>query len=174
MRALAAFFLLVFAHASAASDGCAAKTVYLVRHAEKAVVADEPDPGLSELGQRSAQALRDWFEGKPLDAIYTTHLRRTQQTALPLAGARDLDLLVLPASDTARLLARLKRRHCGGHVLVVGHSNTVPEIAAAWGAEPFEIAETEFGWVYSLRSGQSAPARERYVIDPVRGEPAKP
>ena len=76
-----------------------------------------------------------WAEGRPIDAVYATHLRRTQLTAAPLAAARDLDLRVLPAGDTARLLARLRAAHCGGEVLVVGHSNTVPELAQldAWG-----------------------------------------
>ena len=167
MRALAVVALLACAQmdAHATETPCAADTVHLVRHAEKAS-SDDRDPLLSELGQRSAQALRDWFRGKPLQAIYATDLRRTQHTALPLAAARDLDLRVIAAADTPRLLARLRLGHCGAHVLVVGHSNTVPEIAAALGATPFAIEETEFGWVYSVRPGTAAVARERYAPAP--------
>lgn len=154
--------LLVVVQQSAASERCAPAAVHLMRHAEKVAVAD-PDPDLSDLGQRSAAGLVAWFDGKPLAAIYSTHLRRTEQTALPLASARDLDLRVLPASDTVRLLERLRSRHCDEHVLVVGHSNTVPEIAVALGAEPFAIDDSEFGWIYTWRNGVAKIARARYV-----------
>lgn len=162
IRALGvAALLLVVIPQCAASERCAATTMHLMRHAEKAAVAD-PDPELSDVGQRRAAGLVAWFDGKPLAAIYSTHLRRTQQTALPLARARDLDLRVLPAAETARLLQRLRRRHCGEHVLVVGHSNTVPEIAVALGAAPFVIEDSEYGWVYTWRGGVAQVARERY------------
>lgn len=162
IRALGvAALLLVVVQQSAASERCAATAVHLMRHAEKAAVAD-PDPELSDAGQRRAAGLVAWFDGKPLAAIYSTHLRRTQQTALPLSSARDLDLRVLPASDTVRLLERLRSRHCNEHVLVVGHSNTVPEIAVALGAEPFVIEDSEYGWVYTWRRGVARVARERY------------
>ncbi len=157
-----AALLLAVVQQSAASERCAPAAVHLVRHAEKAAVAD-PDPDLSDLGQRSAAGLVAWFDGKPLAAIYSTHLRRTQQTALPLANARDLDLRVLPASDTVRLLERLRSRHCDQHVLVVGHSNTLPEIAIALGAEPFAIDDAEYGWMYTWRNGVAQLARARYV-----------
>ena len=140
---------------------CDPGTVYLVRHAEKATGAD-PDVELSEQGKATAQALAAYFKDRELDAIYSTHLRRTQQTALPVASARDLDLRVLPAGDTARLLQRLKHVHCSEDVLVVGHSNTVPEIAAALGSEAFEIADTEFGTIWFKPPG-AAWQHERFV-----------
>ena len=143
--------------------------IYLVRHAEKAADGSD-DPPLSEAGKRHAQALAAWFDGKPLAAVYATHLRRTQQTALPVATARDLDLRVLPAGDSARLVQRLRARDCGQPALVVGHSNTVPEIAAALGAAPFSIPETEFGWVYMWKAGQAEVQRVRYAVEPTRAE----
>lgn len=156
-----AALLLAFTPPGTAAESCAPAAVHLMRHAEKALTADA-DPDLSEAGQRNAAALVAWFEGKPLAAIYSTNLRRTQQTALPLAGARDLDLRVLPASDTVRLLQRLQARHCGEHVLVVGHSNTVPEIAGEMGAEAFVIDDAEYGWVYTVAPGAGPMRREAY------------
>lgn len=164
MRLVLAIALFALAQAALAAPACVAGTVYLVRHAEKAADGSD-DPPLSAAGQRSAQALLTWFEGKPLDAIYATHLRRTQQTALPLATRRDLDLRVLPAANSAGLIERLRTRHCEQVVLVVGHSNTVPDVAAALGAAPFAIAETEFGWVYAITPGSTDPARSRYAPD---------
>lgn len=149
MRLALAIAWLALAQAASATQPCGADAVYLVRHAEKAADGSD-DPPLSEAGQRSAQALADWFEGKALDAVYATHLRRTQQTALPLATQRDLDLRVLAAGDTARLVKRLRRKHCGESVLVVGHSNTVPQVAMAlWGAE-FTIPEQAYGVIYRI------------------------
>lgn len=156
------FALATVAAPSGAQAACAPATVYLVRHAEKAAATSDPDVELSETGRASANALAHWIGQRPLDAVYSTHLRRTQQTAMPVAAARDLDLRVLPASDTARLVERLRTRHCDQHVLAVGHSNTVPEIAAALGAEAFTIDESEYGWVYVVDSGTAQARRERY------------
>jgi len=159
MRAAAFALLLAAALPAAATSVCEPAALHLVRHAEKAAGAD-PDVELSDAGRTTAQALATYFATRPLDAVYATHLRRTQQTAMPAATARGLELRVLPAADTDRLVAALKQT-CGQHVLVVGHSNTVPAIAAAFGHEPFEIGESDFGtvWTYSA----AAWAAERFV-----------
>ena len=141
---------------------CEPATVYLVRHAEKATGTD-PDVELSDTGKATAQALAAYFAPRKLDAIYATHLRRTQQTALPVATATDREVRVLPAGDTARLLQRLKQAHCSEHVLVVGHSNTVPEIAVALGSEPFEIAEGEFGTIWFKPAAGAGWQHEKFV-----------
>jgi broad specificity phosphatase PhoE len=149
--------------AAAEPTACVAASVHLARHAEKAAaIGGDADVVLSEAGRARAQALLAWFDGKPLDAIYTTDLRRTQQTALPLAAARRLELRVLAAHDDAGLLRRLRERHCGGHVLVIGHSNTVPAIAQALGAAPFTIGDGEFGVIYTLMPPSNELRRERF------------
>ena len=166
MRSL--LLALLLAPVAATAADCAPAVLHLVRHAEKAETPGDKDPLLSAAGERRAQALVAWAEGRPIDAVYATHLRRTQATAAPLAAARDLDLRVLPAGDTARLLARLRSAHCGGQVLVVGHSNTVPELAQAFGAAPFEIGEGEYGRVYTLHPPAAELQREHF------GEPPPP
>lgn len=165
MRTLLALAFALAAGGAQAAD-CAPATLHLLRHAEKAAVADDPDPPLSPAGQARAAALVTWAEGRPIDAIYATQLRRTQQTAAPLAAARDLELRVLPAADDARLLARLRGAHCGQHVLVVGHSNTVPALAQAFGAQAFAIAEHEFGTVFTLRPPAGAVERTLFGAAP--------
>lgn len=159
--ALLAGALAAPAGARAITD-CETGALYLVRHAEKAAGAD-PDVELSDSGKATAQALVAFFAGRGLDAVYATHLRRTQQTALPVATQHDLEVRVLPAGDTARLIARLKTAHCGQHVLVVGHSNTVPEIAAALGAAPFAIEETDFGTVWFTPQAGAPWQHEKFV-----------
>lgn len=156
MRLRAASVLLLAAFAlpagARAVAPCEPAALYLVRHAEKIADSKDPDVELSDQGKATAQALAAFFRERGLDAIYATHLRRTQQTALPLATARGLELRVLPAGDTERLVAHLHQA-CGQHVLVVGHSNTVPAIAQAFGAEAFEIGEAQFGTVWMRETG---------------------
>lgn len=78
----------------------------LIRHAESennALMAagriDErvPDPSISALGQRQAQALADWAASDrsnlpKIDRIYTSLMIRTIQTAKPLADTLDLPM----------------------------------------------------------------------------------
>jgi phosphohistidine phosphatase SixA len=161
MRTALALLLLALAGAARAGD-CAPAALHLLRHAEKAATPGDADPELSAAGRQRAAALVHWAQERPIDAIYATHLRRTQQTAAPLAAARDLELRVLPAGDTPRLLARLRGAHCGGHVLVVGHSNTVPELAQAFGAAPFAIDEGQYGTVYTLQPPATAVAQTAF------------
>jgi len=123
----------------------------LVRHAEKA--ADDPrDPSLAPAGQARAQRLADVLRDAPLAAAYATQFRRTQLTAQPAATAHSLQVMRYDAAEpAAALAARLRTAHPQGTVLVVGHSNTVPALAAALcecNVEP--IPETEYGRMYRL------------------------
>lgn len=74
--------------------------IHLIRHGQtpsnisKALDTGFPGAPLTELGREQAASLPGRLEGTPLDAIYTSPLIRTQQTATPLATARGLDLLV--------------------------------------------------------------------------------
>ncbi|HVF77197.1 MAG TPA: histidine phosphatase family protein [Solirubrobacteraceae bacterium] len=74
--------------------------IVLVRHgASEAAVEDEPfellegqaDPALSEAGERQALAVAAHLAGEPLRGLYITPLRRTAQTAAPLAAATGLE-----------------------------------------------------------------------------------
>lgn len=124
-------------------------TVVLVRHAEK--VAEGQDPGLSDIGHAHAERLAQLLENAGLAAIYVTEWKCTQETAAPVAAASGLTPKVVPAERHKRLLRRLKWRHRGDVVLVVGHSNTVPLIAAGLGASIGVVeAEAYSGlWVIS-------------------------
>ena len=126
---LAIAFLALFVSCAA----CAAEpTIFVVRHAEKAQGGDEKDPGLSEAGRARAESIAKVLKDAGITAIYATELKRTQQTAEPLARLMQLDLTIVPAKETAALVSRL--RATDGAALVVGHSNTVPQILQALGA----------------------------------------
>jgi 2,3-bisphosphoglycerate-dependent phosphoglycerate mutase len=75
----------------------------LVRHArpERAESTAGPaDPPLSPLGSLQAEALAGWLASDPagpVDAVYTSPLRRATETAEPLAAALGVEALVEPA-----------------------------------------------------------------------------
>jgi broad specificity phosphatase PhoE len=156
--------LLLAIAAFGAPAACAADTadarpalVLLVRHAEK---AKEPadDPPLTAAGAQRAQDLARALRDAGVTAIVTTQLRRTRDTAQPLAAALGLTSEAVPVGDDegahATAVAAAVRRHAGGVVLVVGHSNTVPKIIAALGGPSMpEICESLFANLYVLEPG---------------------
>ncbi len=124
-------------------------TVVLVRHAER--VAEGQDPGLSDIGHAHAARLAELLARAGLDAIYVTEWKRTQETAAPVAATSSVEPRVVPAERHKRLLRRLKWRHRGDVVLVVGHSNTVSLVAEGLGAsiDPVEAEDYSGLWIIS-------------------------
>jgi phosphohistidine phosphatase SixA len=124
-------------------------SIFVVRHAERADTSGgapammATDPDLSEAGHTRAGALAALLKDADIGAIFVTEFKRTQQTAAPLAKALGIAPLVVPAKDTAGLVARLKK--AGTNALVVGHSNTVPDVITALGvSRPVAVADTEY------------------------------
>lgn len=102
-------------------------TFILVRHAEK----DYGDkPNLIEIGRQRAEKLKMMLERVDLDAVYSTDTKRTMQTAEPTAAFHDLKIQSYNAFELNQLAARLRSKHRGETVLVVGHSNTTPALAS--------------------------------------------
>jgi phosphohistidine phosphatase SixA len=113
------------------------------------------DPALSAEGAANAQRLLAWFEGraKP-QAIYVSPTRRARETAAPLAANLGLTPKEYNPGDTAALLARVRSET--GSVLVVGHSNTVPDIVAGLGGtRPAPLSDSDYGavWVVAKAGG---------------------
>jgi len=54
------------------------------------------DPPLSEEGREQARRLARWLEREPLDALYSSPLRRALETAEPLAQVRGLETRIEP------------------------------------------------------------------------------
>jgi broad specificity phosphatase PhoE len=142
-----------------AIDAGAGTTVIVVRHAEKA--ADHPDdPSLDEAGERRAAELLRVLDDARIDAVYSTQLRRTLATAGPLAARRGLEVTVRPiargeaSAHSERLAREILAAHPGGSVLVVGHSNTVPELVRALSGAPVEeMTEAEYDHLYVVVIG---------------------
>jgi broad specificity phosphatase PhoE len=127
--------------------------VIVIRHAEKESIS-APDPPLSAAGEARAALLARMFgEDKGagrLDAIYISSALRNRMTAAPLAARLGIVPIVAPTDDPKRLGHRIVRENSGKRVLVIGHTNTVPDIVAALSGrnDIAPIDEKEFGTLY--------------------------
>ena len=127
----------------------AQSTLFLVRHAEAAGdTSGGKNPDLSEAGRARAERLATVLKDAGIAAVFTTEFARTQGTAAPLARAAGVELTVVPAADSTRtLVAKLKEQ--GRNALVVGHSNTLPEIIKALGVStPVKIEGSDFDQLF--------------------------
>lgn len=149
-------WLLAALAALIAVPAFAQPTVYVMRHLEK---AEGNDPALSPLGARNAARLPAVLGATPPTTIYVSTTRRALETALPLAASLRLAPKTYDPRDTAALIARVRAE--SGTVLIVGHSNTVPEIVAALGGtRPADIPETQFGDIWRVdRDGTTTHIR---------------
>ena len=141
---LAAVLLLAAcSHRPVTVDASPANFV-VVRHAEMAATGD--DPSLTDAGRARAAALATALANEPVVAVYSTAYARTRETAGPTAAAQGLAVSTYDAGEPAVAFARrLRAAHPAGTVLVVGHSNTVPAIAAALcGCEVAPMDESEY------------------------------
>lgn len=155
---LAGLGALVFALVlGAAWNRAAMTTVFVVRHAEKAVDGTK-DPALSAAGVAHAARYASLFStgarGQALAAVYATEFRRTRQTAEAVARPLGLPVTVLPGKDVTGLVEDIKRHYRGTSVLVVGHSNTVPEIIRALGGRQVAaISDADYARLYVVSVG---------------------
>jgi phosphohistidine phosphatase SixA len=118
-------------------------TVYIVRHAEKA--DNSADPPLSAAGQARAEELAHVLGDEGLDAVFVTNFLRTQQTGAPVAVAAGVTPQQYQATATQSVVDTILADHIGDRVLVVGHSNTVDDIAAGLGATGLsDLGEDQF------------------------------
>lgn len=143
-RVLRLWLPVLLAAWSSVASAQPARTVILVRHAERAG-GTSPDVGISEAGRCRAEALAGMLADAGVRHIFTTEVARTGQTAAPLAKKLNLTPEVVPAKDIDGLVAKLRSGPAGAAVLVVGHSNTVPEIIERLGGEAVApIADSEY------------------------------
>ena len=144
--------------------------VIVIRHAEK-VEGGGADPPLSEAGEARAALLARMFgdASKPghIDAIYVTPSLRNRMTAAPLAARLGLTPTVTPSDDPRGLARRVLRDHRGARILIVGHRDTIPALAAALSgaADLPAMAADEYGTMYIVtapRVGRANVLRVNY------------
>lgn len=120
-----------------AAQAAPATTVILVRHGEK--VAGAPamndDPALTPEGEGRAQRLATMLRFSGVTTIYTTPFTRTRNTAAPVAAMLKVTPVEVKPGPTfaADIAAKIRALPAGSTVLVVGHSNTTPNVIKALG-----------------------------------------
>ena len=151
LGALAALFLVSIAAWFVLS--MTTTTVVVVRHAEKELGSID-DPPLSQAGEERAELLARLFGSREgagrIVAVFASDTRRAQRTAEPLAARLGIAVKPVPAVDVTGLLRQIRADYRGRNVLVVGHSNTVPEIVRRLSGDPSvpPMAESEYGTIY--------------------------
>jgi phosphohistidine phosphatase SixA len=112
-------------------------TYYIVRHAEKAKGIDPAtmmtatDPPLTLEGQERTLKLKEILSGKNVRHFYSTNTLRTISTAKPLKELFLNTTIKIYSSKPDSMDAFIQELKSirKGNVLVVGHSNTVDDIA---------------------------------------------
>jgi broad specificity phosphatase PhoE len=121
--------------------------ILVVRHAEKNTAMLGADPPLSAAGMLRTRDLGRMLARAGLTAVYTTPYLRNRQTADPVA--REHGLVPKVIHDTDSTLAAIRAEPPGSKVLVVGHSNTLPQIIDGLTGTPIEpFTEGEFDRLY--------------------------
>jgi 2,3-bisphosphoglycerate-dependent phosphoglycerate mutase len=109
-------------------------TIVVIRHAEKQIGTIDDAP-LSPQGEQRATRIAQMFGDAEafgrVKQIYVTDTRRSQQTAAALAQRLSLKpVIVDPKASPDEIARRVLRENRGGLAIVVGHSNTVPQLVA--------------------------------------------
>ena len=141
--------------------------VYLVRHAEKST-ENPSNPDLSPKGYVRADSLASQLREAGIDVIITTHLKRSIETAQPLARKRGItpEVITITGSTAEHVdsVAAAVRRHTGSRILVVGHSNTIGRIAEALGAPHIgDLCDNEYSDLIILSIHRRSPVG--YLVD---------
>jgi broad specificity phosphatase PhoE len=151
----------------APSLASAQQLVIVVRHAERAdggamSATKQTDPLLSGEGEARAKRLATMLRESGIAAIYATEYKRTQDTAKPIAERLGLKVQSHKAQDTAGLVAMLKAAHAKDVVLVVGHSNSMPDVIKALGGPAIKIPDDEYDTIYFLVPATGTLSKIRY------------
>lgn len=158
---------------SLAASAAAQQTIFLVRHAERAdggaagapgMVSPANDPPLSAAGKARAARLASMLRSAGIAHVFTTEYKRTRETAAPLAAQLKLTQVMAAAKDLDPLVERV--RQVKGNVLIVGHTNTVPDLLKRFGLkDTVAMADDEYDnlfIVFRPAAGEPTLIRVRY------------
>jgi broad specificity phosphatase PhoE len=137
-------------------------TIYVVRHAEKETGIDPTtmktygDPPLSLEGQERALKLKEVLSSKDIKYFYSTNTLRTISTAKPLKELY-LDRPIQTYSskpDSMDAFIQRIRSIKKGNVLIVGHSNTIDDLAnkiVGSNVVPGDLKDSDYDNLYQIK-----------------------
>lgn len=124
-------------------------TLILSRHAEKSELG-----GLSKQGIERAKRLAFMLQDIKIDAVYSTDYLRTKQTATPTTKQHQLAIELYSSNQNLieDIQAILNDKQQAHTLLIIGHSNTIPQLIYALGGDALnDIDETDFSNLYLLQ-----------------------
>lgn len=122
------------------------KTIFVIRHLQK---AQGEDPSLNSEGVAAAVRLANMLADKGISAIYATPTHRAMETAAPLGRKTGVAITEYDPQNPESLVASVAENE--GAVLVVGHSNTVPDLVVRFGGHsPPQLTEQDYGTVFRV------------------------
>jgi broad specificity phosphatase PhoE len=157
VRTAVAALMTIIAALPASGAAADRQVIFVVRHAERAAATNQAppsqvpaghpmmadDPPLSPAGEARAARLATMLASAGIQRIYTTEFKRTRQTAAPLADKLKEQPVMAAAQDPAPLVAQLRQGK--GNALVVGHSNTIPDLLKRLGVkDEVKIGDDEY------------------------------
>ena len=141
--------LIFAALAVAPAPAVAGEPVYVIRHLQK---AQGDDPPLTDQGRQNAEALASMLADRNIVAVFATPTKRAMETGEPLARRLGLPVTPYDPRDPDGLAAAVAAAN--GPVLVVGHSNTVPDLVARFGGpRPAAIGDDSYGTLFLVGAG---------------------
>ncbi len=127
-------------------------SIYLVRHGEKQAVKE--DPKLTQCGKLRAEQIANMLAQTNIKHIYSTPYQRTMATAAPFAKQNKLAIKQYSPAKLAQFSQQLLKQK--ESALVVGHSNTTPQLAALLSeVEVAEITEKQYRNLYQIHVSSS-------------------
>jgi broad specificity phosphatase PhoE len=153
--------VLIFAACSSSQEP---KTIYIVRHAEKQLTGN--DPKLTVAGNARAGKLAQILADKNIKHVFSTNYNRTRLTVAPTASEAGVEIEIYEPKNHDALVEQI--RELEGNILVVGHSNTVGQIANYFvgdGEKYGDLEDTEYNYIYVItveKDGTSSVLRKTY------------
>jgi len=148
-------------------------TVIAVRHAEKKLEPNNPDPDLTPAGEARAKEIARMFAGAGINVIYATQYKRTQETVKPLTDQTGITPTLVQANQTEELAKQIQTNHRGQTIFVAGHNNTVPALVSILSGDNYPvIPENEYDNLYIItiyRFGKAKVIKLKYGSEAPQG-----
>lgn len=138
------------------------KTIYIVRHAEKQLVGNDPE--LAYVGGVRAIKLSEILEKENIKHVFSTDYIRTRNTVKPTAEKAGVEIEIYDPNNHDALVEELRKRE--GNILVVGHSNTVSQVANYFvgeGEKFADLTDLEYDFIYVVTLDKNGSKVERKV-----------
>ena len=153
------FFLPLFCLLILSSCG---NTFYITRHAEKEQVTpgmtamEKTDPPLATSGLQRAIDLKEVLRNKHIRYIFSTNYKRTISTAQPLKEILSTTYIEIysPVKDSTDVFISKLKSIKKGNVLIVGHSNTIDDIAnklCGSNVVPGDLKENQYDNLFKIK-----------------------